>query len=83
MNLTGLVRGQPTHTLTIPFLEETGMARTMSTMIGTTMRLLRRIISGTVVLKTTTPKARVEQTKMQRHSVISPTTNTMVTVTMR
>jgi hypothetical protein len=83
MNLTGLVKGQLTHTLTIPFLKATGMAKTMSTMIGTTMRLLRRIISGTVVLKTTTAKARVEQTKMQRHSVISPTTNTTVTVKMR
>jgi len=83
MDLTGLIRGQPTHTLMIPFLMETGMARMTSTIIGSTMKLLRRIISGTVVLKTTTPKARVEQTKIQRHSVISPTTNTMVTVKMR
>ena len=83
MNLAGLVRSQPIHILTITFLKATGMARTMSTMIGATMRLLRRIISGTVVLKTTILKARVEQIKMQRHSVISPTTNTMVTVKMR
>ena len=83
MNLTGLIRGQPIHTLVIPLLKATGMARTTSTMIGTTMRLLRRIISGTTVLKTTTPKARFGQTKMQRHSVISPMTNTMVTMKMR